>query len=114
MTEKVFIDGNWINSRSQQTREIRNPATLELLGTVSDCDKEDVDLAVNSARRAQREWWKKPGVEKASLLREVAARISPRSFAMCMERLLAAIADGREQDLGEIRRICVPSCRAVD
>jgi betaine-aldehyde dehydrogenase len=75
MTEKVFIDGNWINSRSQQTREIRNPATLELLGTVSDCDKEDVDLAVNSARRAQREWWKKPGVEKASLLREVAARI---------------------------------------
>src|SRR5437870_3734571 len=75
MSQKIFIDGNWISSRSQQTREIQNPATLEPLATVSDCDKEDVDAAVRAARRAQREWWKKPGVEKASLLREVAARI---------------------------------------
>ena len=75
MTQKVFIDGNWIDTHSKQTREIRNPATLELLGTVSDCDRQDVDAAVSSARRAQKEWWKKPGVEKANLLREVAARI---------------------------------------
>lgn len=75
MAEKILIDGNWVSSRSQQTREIKNPATLELLGVTSDCDKEDVEAAASSARRAQKAWWRTPGVEKANLLREVAGRI---------------------------------------
>lgn len=75
MTEKILIDGEWRSSASKQTRQIVNPATLEPLASVADCDATDVDLAVQAARRAQKEWWRKPGVEKAMLLREVAARI---------------------------------------
>jgi acyl-CoA reductase-like NAD-dependent aldehyde dehydrogenase len=71
----VLIDGAWVPARTRTTREIRNPATLEPLGLAADCGTEDVALAVEAAARAQTAWWRIPGVEKAKLLREVAAKI---------------------------------------
>jgi len=71
----ILIDGAWVSARSPLTREIRNPATLELVGITADCGPEDVHAAVEAAARAQPEWWRIPGVEKAKLLRQVAARI---------------------------------------
>src|SRR5262245_129616 len=88
-TQKILIGGEWVASRSRQTRDILNPATLEKLATVSDCSAEDVDAAVSAARAAQYAWWKTPGVEKAKLLREVGARIRKmeheRSHLMTLE-----------------------------
>src|SRR5262245_29877165 len=72
---KILRDGRWVAARSRDTRFIRNPATLELVGTVPECNAEDVDAAVDAAATAQRAWWKTPGVEKAKYLREIAARI---------------------------------------
>ena len=74
-TKKLLIGGEWVGSRSKATREIKNPATLEHLGTVPECDAEDVNAAVTAAAAAQHAWWKTPGAEKAKLLREVGARI---------------------------------------
>src|ERR1700727_1789969 len=72
---KILINGEWVAALSSISREIRNPATLELLGTVPDCGPADVSRAVAAAKAAQRSWWKVPGVEKAKLLRELGARI---------------------------------------
>ncbi len=71
----ILIDGAWVSARSPLSREIRNPATLELVGITADCGPEDVNAAVEAAARAQPEWWRIAGVEKAKLLRQVAARI---------------------------------------
>ncbi len=65
-------------SDSASTREIHNPATLERIDTVSDAGPGDVDAAVHAARRAQRAWWKMPGVEKAKSLHEIATTIRAR------------------------------------
>jgi betaine-aldehyde dehydrogenase len=70
--EKIFVDGAWEVARSKVTREIRNPATGALVGVAADCGAEDVDRAVRAARAAQDAWWRKPGVDKAVLLRNVA------------------------------------------
>jgi betaine-aldehyde dehydrogenase len=71
------------------TREIKNPATLEVLATVPDCNEEDVNAAALAARRAHKDWWQVPGVEKARLLRDVAQRIRKRerdlATLMCRE-----------------------------
>ena len=75
---RIFINGKWVTSKSTETREIRNPATLELLNTVPECNEEDVSLAVTAAHQAQHSWWKTPGVEKAKILREVGSRIRSR------------------------------------
>jgi len=71
----VLIDGAWVSARARISRDIRNPATLDLLGVTHDCGPDDVAAAVEAAARAQPAWWRVPGVEKAGLLRTVAAKI---------------------------------------
>ena len=65
----VLIDGAWVRASTAVNREIRNPATLDLLGLVADCGPDDVGRAVEAAARAQPGWWRVPGVEKAGYLR---------------------------------------------
>ena len=71
----VLIDGAWVPARARTPRDIRNPATLDLLGIAHDCGPDDVAAAVEAAARAQPAWWRVPGVEKAGLLRAVAVKI---------------------------------------
>ena len=58
----ILLDGAWTGARAEGSREIRNPATLDLLGRVSECGPEDVAAAVEAAARAQPAWWRVPGV----------------------------------------------------
>jgi acyl-CoA reductase-like NAD-dependent aldehyde dehydrogenase len=79
---KILINGAWVDALTDASREIKNPATLKLLGSVADCGRTDVARAVAAAKAAQRGWWKVPGVEKAKLLREIGARIRAREHAL--------------------------------
>ena len=71
----IFVAGAWVPARAATTREIRNPATLDLVGVVPDCGDQDVAAAVEAAAAAQPDWWRVPGVEKAHYLRTIAAKI---------------------------------------
>jgi acyl-CoA reductase-like NAD-dependent aldehyde dehydrogenase len=96
---KILINGAWVDALTHTSREIKNPATLELLGSVPDCGPADVGRAVAAAKAAQRGWWKVPGVDKAKLLREIGARIRAREHAL---------ASLMTQETGK------PLCEAVD
>ena len=74
----ILIDGQWLPARTAETRTITNPATLERVGLVPECGTDDVAAAVEAATRAHPAWWKIPGVEKATLLHQVAAKIRGR------------------------------------
>lgn len=78
----ILINGEWTPAHSKKNSEISNPATLELLGAVPECDAEDVNAAVAAARKAQHAWWKTPGATKANLLREVARRIRAKEHEL--------------------------------
>ncbi len=71
----ILLDGQWLSVTGCPPRPIHNPATLEPLGSTADCGAAEVDAAVQAAVRAQRGWWKVPGVEKAKLLHEVATKV---------------------------------------
>lgn len=71
----ILIGGTWITPRSTILRPVLNPATLEQVGLTADCGAEDVGLAVEAAAKAQPEWWRIPGAEKAKLLREVGRKV---------------------------------------
>ncbi|MFZ0497894.1 MAG: aldehyde dehydrogenase family protein [Steroidobacteraceae bacterium] len=49
---KVLIDGRWQSARDEETFEVFNPATEEVIAHVADCKQADVDLAVAAARKA--------------------------------------------------------------
>jgi acyl-CoA reductase-like NAD-dependent aldehyde dehydrogenase len=82
----ILIDRRWIRAHAPETREVRNPSTLDRLGLVPDCDAADVDAAVGAARRAQPAWWKVPGIDKAILLHALATRI--RGTARALSQLM--------------------------
>ena len=63
---KNFIDGAWVESRTGDMFEDRNPAdTREIVGIFQKSGKEDVDAAVDAAKRAFRKWRLVPAPRRA-------------------------------------------------
>ena len=82
---KSFINGNFVNSKSNNFFEAINPATREILTEVVECNDQDVDYAVQCARKAfESGVWSKASPEYrkdillklANLLRENSEEIS--------------------------------------
>ncbi|ALN91232.1 MULTISPECIES: CoA-acylating methylmalonate-semialdehyde dehydrogenase [Lysobacter] len=59
-TVKLLIDGEFVESRSTQWRDVVNPATQAVLARVPMATAEEVDAAVASAARAFKTWRKTP------------------------------------------------------
>ncbi|KAK3608447.1 hypothetical protein CHS0354_035451 [Potamilus streckersoni] len=70
-----FIDGKWVKPEGRKTYETKNPATGEVLATTIQGVKEDVDMAVKSARRAYESWNKTPPHVRARHLYSVSRHI---------------------------------------
>src|SRR5579884_3717938 len=58
---KMLINGQWVDAASGKTFPVYNPATGEVLAQVTEGDKEDIDRAVQAARKAfdQGPWYTK-------------------------------------------------------
>lgn len=80
MEYKLWIDGKWQESRGGQMRAIENPATGEVIAEVPDGTQEDIDAAVQAARRAFYEdgWAKKTPSERSRLLLRLADLLESR------------------------------------
>ena len=50
--ESCYINGEWINSFSNEKIEVNNPATLEKIGTVPKCGKDETNLAISKANES--------------------------------------------------------------
>src|ERR1700710_397703 len=71
--KKMLIDGKWVDAATGKKFETHNPATGELLATVAEGDKEDIDRAVAAARRAfEGPWSKVKPFERQNLLLKLA------------------------------------------
>src|SRR5215471_10043609 len=72
-TKRLLIDGKWVEAASGKTFASINPATGEVLATVAEGDKEDIDRAVAAARRAfDGPWSKVKPFERQNLLLKLA------------------------------------------
>ncbi len=66
---KNFIDGEWVESRTGDMFEDRNPAdTREVVGIFQKSGKEDVDAAVEAAKRAFAKWRLVPAPRRAEIV----------------------------------------------
>jgi acyl-CoA reductase-like NAD-dependent aldehyde dehydrogenase len=85
--ERLYIGGQWVESVSQSTIEVVNPATEEPLGSVPEGTPEDVERAVAAAREAFEAWAATGVEERAEALQAIALVVGER-----MEELAALIA----------------------
>jgi len=68
-TIRHFIGGELVeNAAGHETREIRNPASGDLVATVPEGTAEDVDRAVRSAHAAFPGWWDTPAAARGRIL----------------------------------------------
>lgn len=74
---RLFINGEWVNSVSGKTWSVVNPATGETLTEVALADAVDADRAVQAARRAfdEGEWPRMDPLQRGRLLYKFAERI---------------------------------------
>ena len=71
--KRMLIDGKWVEAASGKTFETINPSTGEVLATVAEGDSEDIDRAVEAARRAFSGPWRKfKPYERQNLLLKLA------------------------------------------
>ena len=71
---KNYINGEFM-AEPTSTLDVFNPANGELLSRVPNGSADEVDLAVNAAKAAQKEWAAKPANERAGYLRVIANKI---------------------------------------
>jgi aldehyde dehydrogenase (NAD+) len=66
---KNFIDGEWVESSTGETFENRNPAdTRDLVGIFQKSGKDDVNAAVDAAKRALVKWRLVPAPRRAEMI----------------------------------------------
>ena len=74
-----FINGEYVDSSNHKTFENINPATEKVMGKVAEGGEEEVDLAVQSARKALKGPWKDlTSKERSSILRRIGDLILER------------------------------------
>ncbi len=71
-THKNFVGGEWVDALEGGTMDVLNPATGETFASVPACTAEDVDRAVEAARKALPGWLDSTPAERAELLLELA------------------------------------------
>jgi aldehyde dehydrogenase (NAD+) len=74
MTKKYqnFINGKWVDAKSGQVFEDRNPANWEeVVGTFPKSSKEDVDEAIKAARNAFEKWRLVPAPRRGDIMKKV-------------------------------------------
>ena len=68
--QACYIDGAWVNARSNATINVDNPATSEIVGTVPKLGAAETREAIEAAARALPAWRKKTAKERAAVLRK--------------------------------------------
>ncbi|QXE01567.1 betaine-aldehyde dehydrogenase [Terribacillus sp. DMT04] len=69
-----YINGEWVNAISGNTREIINPFNQEIIATVPEGDEADTKAAITAAREAfdKGEWSSLPAIERGTMVKKIA------------------------------------------
>ena len=78
--KKLLINNEWRDASGGKTMDVVNPATEEVIATVSSADKSDVDAAVSAARAALNgPWGKMSARDRGRLVSRLADRLLERA-----------------------------------
>ena len=70
-TLSLYIDGEFQSGEGRKTKEVLNPATGEVVGTLPHATQKDLDRALVAAQRAFETWKHSSPMERSAILRKV-------------------------------------------
>ncbi|XXG59220.1 hypothetical protein AAC387_Pa04g1340 [Persea americana] len=90
---QLFIDGEWKEPIKKKRIPVINPATEEIIGDIPAATAEDVEVAVEAARKALtrnkgRDWARSSGAFRAKYLRAIASKIIDRKSELAKLEVL--------------------------
>src|SRR6266446_7073494 len=85
--DKLFIGGRWVAPSGNETIDVHNAGTGEVMGRIPAGGAKDVDAAVAAARGALEKWSQTDPLERAGLLEKIAAGLKARAVELA--RLIA-------------------------
>jgi alpha-ketoglutaric semialdehyde dehydrogenase len=101
---KNYINGKWVDSKSGQTFENRNPAnTDELIGVFQKSNVDDVKAAIDAAAEAFKKWRLVPAPKRGEILYRIASRLqlNKEQFSRDMTREMGKILIETRGDVQE-------------
>jgi aldehyde dehydrogenase (NAD+) len=101
---KNFIDGEWVESSTGETFEDRNPAdTRDVVAIFQKSGKDDVDAAIDAARRAYAKWRLVPAPRRAEIVFKAAEMMIERKeeYARDMTREMGKVIKETRGDVQE-------------
>ncbi len=102
---RMFIDGEWVASRSGATFDAVSPATGEVIASVAEGTREDARRAIAAAGRAAEAWGGRSAFDRARALRRMAEAVDARrdelarTLALDQGKPLQAEAYGEVEEL---------------
>ena len=74
---KQYINGKWVVSTTNETRDIINPYNQEIIATAAEGNQDDAKQAIKAARQAfdEGEWSNTPAPERGAMVRKIATLI---------------------------------------
>ena len=101
---KNFIDGEWVEARTGEMFENRNPAdTRDVVGVFQKSGKEDVEAAVDAAKRAFAKWRLVPAPRRAEIVYRASEMLMERKedYARDMTREMGKVLKETRGDVQE-------------
>ena len=83
-TQKLYIDGGYVDASGSGTFDAVNPATGEVLAQVQRATAEDVEKAVASAEKGQKIWAAMTAMERSRVLRKAVDILRERNDELAM------------------------------
>jgi betaine-aldehyde dehydrogenase len=80
----AFYGGAWHKPKSGKYLDSINPGTGESLGPFADCGADDIDAAVQAAKKAFNGWRNTPPLERARLLKRIATVLRENADELAM------------------------------
>lgn len=74
-TYQMYINGEFVHASSNETLDVTNPATEEVISKVPKASLEDTRRAIDGSLQAQKEWAKLPSSERATYLFAISKEI---------------------------------------
>ncbi|WP_296269106.1 betaine-aldehyde dehydrogenase [Pseudomonas sp. UBA6562] len=83
-TQKLYIDGGYVDASSGETFEAVNPANGEVIAHVQRANAADVEKAVESAARGQKVWAAMTAMQRSRILRRAVDILRERNDELAM------------------------------